>query len=614
MRTYHLVGIVASPLRFMMRSSIRTRVVFTSIVLVALSIVCCTLANYFIARASLNEAIDRNLASITDNRAVAIGEWVAGKNRMVASLQDAVLTPEPMPFLDQIAAAGGFWDVGVGYPSKAAKFTGWPNIPSSYDPTTRPWYSAAQQAGKAVATPYVSTSGALLVALSVPVMRDGSMKAVVVGDIALDSVVEGIKTIRPTPASFGMLVDSTGRIIAHPDPKLRFKPATEIAADFARVTVGAAGEPKGLLELTVNGAKKLVRAQAVPGTDWKVVVALDKSEATTGLRSLMIASLTCLVIVVCIASVVVAAMTTTAFRRLRDVCRAMAAIGSGNGDLTQRLPAHGRDEVADIARSFNQFVEKLQSVMLRIRDSSELVRAAANEIAAASLDLSSRTESAAANLQQTAASMHEISSTVDRSSTAARDADERSTAATRIALRGGEVVSDVVGTMAKIEEASDRIGDIIGVIDGIAFQTNLLALNAAVEAARAGEHGRGFAVVAQEVRTLAQRSAHAAREIKQLVGSTVESVAAGSAQVRQAGTTMTEIVANATEVQAIVSGIAQAATEQTQGIQEVNHAVMQLDGMIQQNAALVEQSAAASSALQEQANALATTIGQFKVD
>lgn len=598
----------------MMRSSIRTRVVCTSIVLVALSIVCCTLANYFIARASLNEAIDRNLASITDNRAVAIGEWVAGKTHMIASLQDAVLTPESMPFLYQIAAAGGFWDVGVGYPNKTAKFTDWPNIPSSYDPTTRPWYSAAEQAGKPVATPYVSTSGALLVALGVPVTRDGVMKAVVVGDIALNSVVDGIKSIRPTPASFGMLIDGTGRIIAHPDPKLRFKPATEIAADFARITASASGTTKGTFELAVNGAKKLVRAQPVPGTDWQVVVALDKSEATAGLRSLMIASLSCLVIVVCIASVIVGAITTTAFRRLRDVCQAMATIGSGNGDLTQRLPADGRDEVAKIARSFNQFVDKLQSVMLRIRDSGELVRAAASEIAAASLDLSSRTESAAANLQQTAASMDEISGMVDQSAAAARDADRRSTAATRIASRGGEVVADVVGTMARIEEASDRIGAIIGVIDGIAFQTNLLALNAAVEAARAGEQGRGFAVVAQEVRSLAQRSAHAAREIKHLVDSNVESVTAGSNQVRQAGATMTEIVANAADVQASISEIARVATEQTQGIQEVNHAVMQLDGMVQQNAALVEQSAAASTALQEQANALASAIGQFKVE
>jgi methyl-accepting chemotaxis protein len=228
--------------------------------------------------------------------------------------------------------------------------------------------------------------------------------------------------------------------------------------------------------------------------------------------------------------------------------------------------------------------------------------------------LSSRTESAAASLQQTAASMDQISATVDRSAAAAREADERSGIATQIASRGGEVVSDAVGTMAQIEESSGRIGAIVSVIDGIAFQTNILALNAAVEAARAGEQGRGFAVVAHEVRSLAQRSAQAAREVKQLVESTVARVSAGSSQVRQAGGTMTEIVANAVEVQSIISGIARATTEQTRGIQEVNVAVRQLDDMVQQNAALVEQSAAASTALQAQANALASTIGRFKVD
>jgi methyl-accepting chemotaxis protein len=292
----------------------------------------------------------------------------------------------------------------------------------------------------------------------------------------------------------------------------------------------------------------------------------------------------------------------------------MTAIGSGTGDLTQRLPDEGRDEVANIARSFNQFVAKLQSVMLDIRGASESVRAAANEIAAANQDLSSRTEAAAASLQQTAASMEQISGTVDQSAAAALEADERSGVATQMASRGGEIVSDAVGTMGEIEAASGRIGAIISVIDGIAFQTNILALNAAVEAARAGEQGRGFAVVAHEVRSLAQRSAQAAREVKQLVEETVSRVAAGSSQVRLAGQTMNEIVANAAGVQAVISGIARSTTEQTRGIQEVNRAVTQLDAMVQQNAALVEESAAASSALQTQADALASTIERFKVD
>ena len=597
-----------------MLSSIRARVVVACVALVVFSVVSSTATDYSIAKASMEASIDHDLTSSANDHSAAIGEWIAGKARMISSLQDVVLAADPGPMLKQIAVAGGFFDVGVGYPDRTAKFTDWPNIPSSYDPTSRPWYKSAMQARKPVALPYVSTSGALLVALAIPVIRDGVLKAVLVGDVALDSVVENVKSIRPTPASFGVLIDSTGRVIAHPDPKLRFKPVVDIAADFARVTRASTGSENAPMKLAVDGKTKLIRAQDVPGTNWKVVVALDEPEATAGMRSLLSASLVSLIVIVGIASVIGAAITTTAFRRLGQVCQAMTAIGSGTGDLTQRLPDDGGNKVANIARSFNQFVAKLQSVMLDIRGASELVRAAANEIAAASHDLSSRTESAAASLQQTAASMEEISGTVDRSAAAAREADERSVVATRIASHGGEVVSDVVCTMTKIEEASDRNRAIIGVIDGIAFQTNLLALNAAVEAARAGEQGRGFAVVAQEVRNLAQRSALAAREIKQLVECTVASVAEGSVQVRQAGETMSEIVTNVANVQSLISGITYAANEQTRGIQEVNRAVIQLDGTVQQNAALVEQSAAASSALQAQAESLAHTIGRFKVE
>ena len=207
--------------------------------------------------------------------------------------------------------------------------------------------------------------------------------------------------------------------------------------------------------------------------------------------------------------------------------------------------------------------------------------------------------------------MEEITATVGQSAAAAaRPTNARRPR--RGSSHGGVVVSDVVATMEKIEEASGRIGDIIGVIDGIAFQTNILALNAAVEAARAGEQGRGFAVVAQEVRSLAN-AAQAAREVKVLVESTVASVSAGSGQVRQAGDTMREIVSNVSNVTTIISEITHAANEQTRGIQEVNRAVTQLDEMVQQNAALVEQSTAAATALQSQANALATTVGRFKV-
>ncbi|OMG73213.1 methyl-accepting chemotaxis protein [Burkholderia ubonensis] len=598
-----------------MFSSIRARIIAACVAIVAAALLASTLINYFIARSYNDDAIDRNLTSVASGHVVGIGDWVATKSRMIASLQDAALSHDPLPVYKQMAAAGGFTNVYAGYADKTFKFSDPTGIPADYDPTGRPWYKQAAQAGKPVVTPpYVDAgTGNLVVTFAVPIMRDGAVKGVVAADVAMNAVIANVKSIHPTPASFGMLVDSNGHVVAHPDSKLTLKPVNDVSTELGAIAPASIMNASAPVEVEVGGAAKLVRALPVPGTDWYAIVALDKSEATAGMRSLLTASLITLVADIVIASLIVGAITATAFRRLSLVRQAMAAIGSGSGDLTQRLPADGGDEVTDIARSFNSFVDKLQQVMQQIRDASESVRTAANEIAAGNQDLSSRTEAAAASLEETAASMEEITATVGQSAAAAGQADQRAEAASKIASHGGVVVSDVVSTMEKIEEASGRIGDIIGVIDGIAFQTNILALNAAVEAARAGEQGRGFAVVAQEVRSLAQRSAQAAREVKVLVESTVASVEAGSGQVRQAGETMHEIVTNVANVTTIISEITHAANEQTRGIQEVNRAVTQLDEMVQQNAALVEQSTAAAAALQTQAHALAATVGQFKV-
>ncbi|KVZ09627.1 methyl-accepting chemotaxis protein [Burkholderia stagnalis] len=598
-----------------MFSSIRARIIAVSVAIVTFALVASALINAIVAKTYSDGDIDSSLSSTSSLYASAIGEWVASKSKMIDSLQDATLSPDAMPALKQIAAAGGFINVYVGYADKAFKFTDPTGIPADYDPTGRPWFKQAAQAGKPVVTPpYIDAgTGKLVVTFAAPVVRDGVLKAVVAADVAMDTVIANVKAIHPTPASFGMLIDSAGHIVAHADPKLTLKPVAEVSADLGGVSPASIASGSAPLEVNAAGAHKLVRGQPVPGTDWFVLVALDKSEATAAMRSFLVTAVVTLVVIIALAALIIGAVTATAFRRLSQVRDAMAAIGSGDGDLTQRLPDEGRDEVADIARSFNSFVNKLQQVMQQIRDASESVRTAANEIAAGNQDLSSRTEAAAASLEETAASMEEITATVGQSAAAADQADERAAAASKIASHGGVVVSDVVSTMEKIEEASGRIGDIIGVIDGIAFQTNILALNAAVEAARAGEQGRGFAVVAQEVRSLAQRSAQAAREVKVLVESTVASVEAGSGQVRQAGETMSEIVTNVANVTTIISEITHAANEQTRGIQEVNRAVTQLDEMVQQNAALVEQSTAAASALQTQAHQLAATVGQFKV-
>jgi methyl-accepting chemotaxis protein len=291
-----------------------------------------------------------------------------------------------------------------------------------------------------------------------------------------------------------------------------------------------------------------------------------------------------------------------------DVARVIAG-----GDLTRNVPTGGRDEDGDLLRAIDQMQESLRRLVGQVRNSTDSIGTASSEVASGSQDLSTRTEEAASSLQQTASAMEQLTSTVRQSADSARQANQLAVSAAEVAQRGGTVVSQVVSTMDEINASSRKIADIIGTIDGIAFQTNILALNAAVEAARAGEQGRGFAVVAGEVRSLAQRSAEAAREIKALIGASVDKVDTGSKLVADAGTTMTEIVASVQRVTDIIGEITAASSEQSDGIGQVNTAVTQLDQMTQQNAALVEQSAAAAESLKDQAARLAQLVGSFKL-
>ena len=282
------------------------------------------------------------------------------------------------------------------------------------------------------------------------------------------------------------------------------------------------------------------------------------------------------------------------------------------GDLSTPVTARGQDEVGDMMRALATMSESLVRVIGQVRSSIDSIGTASAQIASGNQDLSARTEQTASNLQETAASMEQLTGTVRQSADSARQANQLAATAAEVAARGGSVVSQVVTTMDEINHSSRKINDIIGVIDGIAFQTNILALNAAVEAARAGEQGRGFAVVAGEVRNLAQRSAEAAKEIKGLIGASVERVDAGSRLVADAGQTMSEIVGSVQRVSDIIGEITAAAGEQSEGIGQVNVAVNQLDQMTQQNAALVEQSAAAAQSLKEQAEQLALVVGRFR--
>jgi methyl-accepting chemotaxis protein len=284
------------------------------------------------------------------------------------------------------------------------------------------------------------------------------------------------------------------------------------------------------------------------------------------------------------------------------------------GDLTQQIDVTSRDETGRLMQALKEMNASLAKIVGQVRGGTETIATASGQIAAGNMDLSSRTEQQAGSLEETASSMEELTSTVKQNADNARQGNALAVSASEVARKGGAVVAQVVETMGAINDSSKKIVDIIGVIDGIAFQTNILALNAAVEAARAGEQGRGFAVVASEVRNLAQRSAGAAKEIKALIGDSVEKVESGAKLVDEAGDTMQEIVESIRQVTDIMGEITAASVEQTAGIEQINQAIAQMDQVTQQNAALVEQAAAASQSMQDQARNLESVVGAFRID
>ncbi|MGE5651419.1 MAG: methyl-accepting chemotaxis protein [Bacillota bacterium] len=596
-----------------MLSSIRTRilVIATGVTVGALAIT--GSVSYLTVRANGQDTIKQDLDSIATGHAMAIDEWVAAKQAAVAAAVEVARSGDAQAAMNQLQKSGGFKVATLGLDDKSV--FGSPPPPAGFDATSRPWYKEAMEIGKPLVTkPYEDfQTGQPMVSFASPASREGGPKGVVSAAISLEGVRQVVTSVHPTPSSLGFVVDVHGTIVAHPDAKFNRKPVSELSPALTPATAAQLAQSGEPLEISLGGATKIMRAKPIRGTEWFLVVALDKDEASAGLRGVLKTSIVSILAVAIAAVLLVGAAMTKVLHRLAEVRDAMDEISSGSGDLTRRLPADGHDELTEIAGAFNTFVDKMNDIMQQIRDGSVAIQAATAEIARGNADLSARTESQASSLQQTAASMEELTSTVKENATNSRHANDLVASASGLAAKGGTVVGEVVDTMSSIKDSSKQIVEIIGVIDSIAFQTNILALNAAVEAARAGEQGRGFAVVAAEVRNLAQRSASAAKEIKALINDSVSKVDAGSRLVETAGSTMTEIVDSVRSVATIMGEITSASVEQSAGIEETNRAVTLMDEMTQQNAALVEQAAAAAESLEEQAVALANAVARFKL-
>lgn len=363
-------------------------------------------------------------------------------------------------------------------------------------------------------------------------------------------------------------------------------------------------------------------AMAIPEWDWMIGTGIYLSDIDTGLaqvealawqefkQDLLIKAGVTLLILIGV-GFVAAYLVHRALRPVRRAAAAMYGVATGEADLTQRLAVETNDEVGNLARQFNAFVERMQNTLRDVHSTSRTVLTASMEIDNGTNELATRTEQSAANLQQTSSSMEEITSTVQHTTQSADQASQLSQSALEVARQGGDVMQRVESTMGTINDSATQIGDIITMIDSIAFQTNILALNASVEAARAGEHGRGFAVVAEEVRNLASRSSNAASEIRTLIDSSMKHTQEGSTLVRDAGATMQDIMQSVTRVTDVIAEISAGAREQNAGIGEINTAVAEMDSMTQQNAAMVQESALAAQKLREGAEHLSHLLDSF---
>nr|WP_290702011.1 methyl-accepting chemotaxis protein [Halomonas sp. UBA3074] len=486
----------------------------------------------------------------------------------------------------------------------------------------RPYFKALVVDGTAdslILDPFVSMATNLPAAMMVETIFDerGNRIGLIGIAFSLASLSNITSDINVGEGSYGWLIDSQGQVIAHPVEEYRMSLNYTDADQQGYEGLDAlsqqilSGTP-GSGDITMpNGEQTVLMWSPVEGTSWVVGVTVPITAFTAVTKSLLQSLLLAggLLLVLLLAVVAYAARRSLA--PIKQTSTAMADIAQGKGDLTRRLEAKTNDEIGDLAHGFNAFVERMQLTLQEVRQNARTVLSDASDMADGTQELSSRTEQAAANLQETSASMEQIHSTVAHTSQASEQANSLALEAANASERGTESMNQMEAKMAAISDSANKISDIIGLIDSIAFQTNILALNASVEAARAGEQGRGFAVVASEVRTLASRSASAAHDIRALIDMSVNHSKEGGDIVKAAAERMQEIRHSVTQVSDVIAEIAAGAREQTTGIQQVNTAVAEMDMMTQQNAAMVSQSANLAASMRDNARSLDQLMSEF---
>ena len=475
------------------------------------------------------------------------------------------------------------------------------------------WYAVPRRTLKpALIEPYVYPVGGkdvLMTTMVAPILVDGKFVGAAGADLPLSGLSERLVKMEPVPGGRVSLLSNSGLYVAHNDPARLGKKAEDLPAEvLTQVAQGA----HHTWEDTAGWVHLYAPVKVLEGlAPWSVVVSYPRAIAASAAQQQLYAAISAAAVACALAALFMTLLVRSLMRPLRNLGATMDALAAGDADLSVELPVKGNDELTVIARGFNAFAHKLRDAFGEVGHVSTGVADASREIASGNADLSVRTEQQASHLQQSASALRDLSQAVAHSAESSDRAARLARDAVTQAQTGQQVMRESSVAMDKINESSRRIADITSLIDSIAFQTNILALNAAVEAARAGDQGRGFAVVAAEVRTLAQRSAAAAKDIRRLTVDSEERVAAGAGLIRQAEASLNGLGESVQQVDRLLSDVSLVTREQSGRIQSVTHAIGELDQNTQQNAAIVEQAAAAADQLQQQSARLVQTVGRF---